>query len=90
MSIKHIHQHTKDVINRLSRIEGHVRAIKTMIEEERPCPEILIQLAAVKAAITKAARIVLEDHMESCLHKAAGASEKEWESFKEALDKYVM
>lgn len=63
-----------------------------MLEEERPCPEILIQLAAVKSAITKASRLVLEDHMESCLYKAtkASAPEKEWESLKEALGKYVM
>jgi CsoR family transcriptional regulator, copper-sensing transcriptional repressor len=92
MSKQHIHKHTKAVINRLSRIAGHVRAIKTMVEEERPCPEVLIQLAAVRSAITKASRLVLEDHMESCLYQATGdsAPEKEWESLKEALGKYVM
>jgi CsoR family transcriptional regulator, copper-sensing transcriptional repressor len=92
MSKQHIHQHTKAVINRLARIEGHVRAIKKMIEDERPCPEVLIQLAAVRSAITKTSRVVLEDHMESCLYKAtsANAPEKEWESLKEALGKYVM
>jgi DNA-binding FrmR family transcriptional regulator len=88
----HTHTQTRSVVNRLSRIEGHIRAIKAMLEEERPCPEVLIQLAAVKSAITKASRLVLEDHMESCLYKAAKASapEKEWESLKEALGKYVM
>jgi DNA-binding FrmR family transcriptional regulator len=92
MSKLHTHQHTHAVINRLSRIEGHIRAIKNMLEEERSCPEVLIQLAAVKSAIAKASRLVLEDHMESCLYKAtkANAPEKEWESLKEALGKYVM
>jgi DNA-binding FrmR family transcriptional regulator len=92
MAKEHVHKHTKAVINRLSRIEGHIRAIKIMVEEERPCPEILIQLAAVKSAITKASRLVLEDHMESCLYKAtvASAPEQEWESLKEALGRYVM
>ncbi len=92
MSKSHTHKHTQAVINRLSRIEGHIRAIKSMLKEERSCPEVLIQLAAVKSAITKASRIVLEDHMESCLYNAteAGAPEKEWESLKEALGKYVM
>jgi len=63
-----------------------------MLEAERPCPDVLIQLAAVKSAITKASRIVLEDHMESCLYnvKEAGTPEKEWENLKEALGKYVM
>ena len=92
MSKTHTHKQTRSVINRLSRIEGHIRAIKVMLEEERPCPEILIQLAAVKSAITKASRLVLEDHMESCLYQAtrASAPEKEWESLKEALSKYLM
>lgn len=92
MSRSHTHKHTQAVINRLSRIEGHIRAVKTMLKEGRSCPDVLIQLAAVRSAVTKASRIVLEDHMESCLYKAsgAGAPEKEWESLKEALGKYVM
>lgn len=85
------HTKTKVVINRLSRIEGHIRAIKRMLEEDRPCPDVLIQLAAVKAAVQKASQIVLEDHIESCLGEAAikGNSEEEWKRLKEALDKYI-
>ena len=92
MSKSHTHQHTQAVINRLSRTEGHIRAIKTMLKEGRSCPDVLIQLAAVRSAITKASKIVLEDHMESCLYKATevSAPDKEWESLKEALGKYVM
>lgn len=89
----HIGHHTKTkvVINRLSRIEGHIRAIKRMLEEDKPCPDVLIQLAAVKAAVQKASQIVLEDHIESCLGQAAitGSSEEEWKRLKEALDKYI-
>ena len=87
----HQHKQTKAVINRLSRIEGHVRAIKRMLEEDKACPDILIQLAAVKAAVQKTARIVLEDHIESCLMQAAGKgqAEEEWTSLKEALHKYI-
>jgi len=86
------HKHTQAVINRLSRVEGHIRAIKSMLEKERPCPDVLIQLAAVRSAVTKASRIVLEDHMESCLYNAteAGAQEQEWKSLKDALEKYVV
>ena len=89
----HIGHHTKTkvVINRLSRIEGHIRAIKRMLEEDKPCPDVLIQLAAVRSAIQKASQIVLEDHIESCLGQAAltGRSEVEWKRLKEALDKYI-
>ncbi len=92
MTEPHIHKHTRGVVNRLSRIEGHVRSIKRMIEEGRPCPDILVQLAAVKSAVTEASKLVLEDHMESCLYKASEANtpDREWESLKEALAKYVM
>jgi CsoR family transcriptional regulator, copper-sensing transcriptional repressor len=87
----HRHAQTKTVVNRLSRIEGHVRAIKRMIEEEKPCPDVLIQLAAVRSAVKKTAQVVLEDHIESCLSQAAfkGEADQEWQSLKEALDKYV-
>ncbi len=87
----HDHQHTNEVVNRLSRIEGHVRAIKRMLKEGRPCPDVLIQLAAVKAAVQKTAQVVLEDHIESCLDEAAikGTSNEEWLKLKEALDKYI-
>jgi CsoR family transcriptional regulator, copper-sensing transcriptional repressor len=87
----HHHAKTRQVINRLSRIEGHIRAIKRMLEEEKPCPEVLIQLAAVKAAVQKASGVVLEDHIQTCLTEAVarGTAEEEWVSLKKALDKYI-
>jgi DNA-binding FrmR family transcriptional regulator len=86
-------KHTKTllVINRLSRIEGHIRAIKRMLRQEKPCPDVLLQLAAVKSAVQKAAQTVLEDHVESCLRQAAvrGHTDKEWSNLKGALDRYI-
>ncbi len=85
------HKRSTAVINRLSRIEGHVRAIKRMIQEDKPCPDVLIQLAAVKSAIQKTSQVVLEDHIESCLSQAVekGETDQEWDSLKEALHKYI-
>ena len=90
-STAHRHAKTSAVINRLSRIEGHTKAVKSMIEEGKPCPDVLIQLAAIKSAIQKTAQVVLEDHIESCLAQAVteGATDKEWHRLKEALEKYV-
>src|SRR5512136_671353 len=87
----HGHKQTEAAIHRLSRIEGHIRAIKRMLEEEKPCPDILIQLAAVKSAVQKASQVVLEDHIQSCLIEAVarGTSDEEWDSLKKALDKYI-
>lgn len=50
------HPHKKEIIDRLSRIEGHIRGIKKMLEEDRPCDEVLIQFSSVQAAISKTDR----------------------------------
>ncbi len=87
----HRHHHTKDVLDRLSRIEGHVRAVKGMVEKGRACPDVLIQLAAIRAALEQTSKVVLADHVESCLRGAAasGQADEEWESLKEALDRFI-
>jgi DNA-binding FrmR family transcriptional regulator len=78
------HKHRKKVIDRLSRIEGHVRGIKKMVEEDRDCPDLLHQLAAVKAAINKTSELILEDHIQSCLIDAVNEGTTE-ESVKELM-----
>ena len=61
------HKHRKKVVDRLSRIEGHLRGVKKMVEDDRDCPELLHQIAAIKAAINKVGVLILEDHIESCM-----------------------
>jgi DNA-binding FrmR family transcriptional regulator len=87
----HEHRQRKAVIDQLARTAGHVASIKRMVEEDRSCPDILIQLAAVRASIDRASRIVLEDHVESCLRGAAsnGMADEEWDRLKEALDRFI-
>lgn len=87
----HLHKKEKEVVNRLSKIEGHIRSIKTMVEEERECPDILIQIAAVRAALDQAGRIILEDHIESCIAKAINEGEGEVaiSKLKDALAKFI-
>ena len=55
-----------------------------MVEEGRDCADVLIQLAAIRAAVDRVARLVLEDHVESCLRQAVtnGTPDDEWESLK--------
>ncbi len=85
------HKHSKAIANQLARTAGHVSSIKRMVEEGRPCPDVLIQLAAVRSAIDRAARLVLEDHIESCLRGAAGngQADDEWARLKIALDSFI-
>jgi len=89
------HVHSEDslrqIINRLSRIEGHIRGVKTMINESRPCPQVLIQIAAIRGALDKVARIILDEHLSECIARAAqeGNVEAEIEELKAALDRFL-
>ena len=85
------HKKRKEIINRLSRIEGHVRGVRKMVEEDKDCPDVLLQVAAVRAALNQVGKILLEDHMESCVIEAAkeGKGEKAIEDLKAALTKFI-
>ena len=82
MSHVHHHTETKNVINRLSRATGHLESIKKMVEEDRDCGDVLIQLAAVRSAINNVGRIILADHMEHCIADAVENGDHE------ALDRF--
>jgi len=57
----------KDLLNRLSRIEGQVRGIKGMVEKDAYCTDILTQVAAVNAALNSFNRVLLENHIKTCV-----------------------
>lgn len=57
-------------LSRLSRIEGQVRGVSRMIEEERYCIDILTQLRAIKAALNKVENEILKDHADHCVADA--------------------
>lgn len=56
-----------DIQKRLRRIEGQVRGISKMVEDDKPCEDILIQIGAVKSALHKTGQIILEGHMHHCV-----------------------
>jgi len=91
----HSHVHSEEslrrIVNRLSRIEGHVRGIKTMVQQSSPCPDVLLQIAAVRGALDRVARIVLDEHLTECIGRAAkeGNIEVEIEQLKAALDRFL-
>ncbi len=89
----HIHseESLRQVVNRLSRIEGHIRGIKVMVKESRPCPDVLVQIAAVRGALDRVARVVLDEHLTECVARAAqeGNIETELAALKSALDRFL-
>lgn len=86
----HEHKYRKQIVNRLSRIEGHVRSVKEMTVEGRDCSEILLQIAAVRKALDNAAKLLLKDHLESCVVDAIHHGEKRTlEDLNKALDHFI-
>lgn len=73
---KHSHENTKAVVNRLSRAIGHLESVKRMVQDERDCTEVLIQLAAVTSALNNAGKIILQEHIESCIVVAVQSGDK--------------
>lgn len=57
----------KDLINRLSRIEGQIRGIKRMLDEDYYCPDIITQVAAANAALNSFNKVLLANHIKTCV-----------------------
>jgi len=63
------------VINRLKRIEGQVRGIQKMVEEDRYCVDILVQISAINAALKKVGFSLMERHTKHCVSEAIKTGE---------------
>lgn len=57
----------KDLVNRLSRIEGQIRGIKRMLDEDCYCPDIMVQVAAANAALNSFNKVLLANHIRTCV-----------------------
>ena len=57
----------RDLLNRLSRVEGQIRGIKRMVEEDAYCTDILIQVSAANAALNSFNKVLLAEHIRTCV-----------------------
>ena len=86
----HTHEHTKAVLNRMSRAIGHMNAVKKMIEDGRDCSDVLIQLSAIKSEITGVSKVILKDHIDHCIVDAVKDNDEDAiENLKGAIDKLL-
>ena len=86
----HVHENKKQVVNRLARAAGHLQKVKRMVEEDYDCTEVLIQLAAVRAALENAGKIILKDHIEHCIVDAVeDGDEQAISDLCIAIDKFI-
>ncbi|MBM0637655.1 metal-sensing transcriptional repressor [Campylobacter sp. VicNov18] len=87
---QHSQKHIKTVSNRLSRTIGHLNAIKRMIENDKDCSEILIQLAAVKAQVNNTAKVILKEHLAHCvIHAVEENDTQSIEELNKAIDMFM-
>lgn len=74
----------KSIMNRLKRIEGQVRGIQNMVEDDRYCIDILVQISAIQAALKKVGLSISERHMKHCVHHAIKTGDGE-----QAIDELI-
>lgn len=81
----------EQVLKRLSRIEGQVRGVSRMVEEDRYCIDVLTQVSAVRAALKRVEEEVLRDHVAHCVEHAirSGDAEDQRQKVKELMDVIV-
>ena len=85
----HGHTQTKAVLNRLSRAIGPLESVKRMVEDGRDCTEVLVQLAAVRSALSGTAKVILKDHLEHCLDDVSSGDSDQLTALNEAIDKFM-
>jgi CsoR family transcriptional regulator, copper-sensing transcriptional repressor len=78
--------HKVKLMHGLRRVEGQVRGIQRMVDEERYCVEVLNQIAAARMALARLAMIVLEDHTGGCVSRAITENERKDEIIGELMD----
>ena len=86
----HVHESKKNVVNRLARAIGHLEKVKRMVEDDCDCAEVLIQLAAVRAAIENTGKVILQDHIQHCIVDAVEEGDDQAiASLCAAIDKFM-
>lgn len=85
------HPDYSNELKRLNRIAGQVEGVKKMVQDRRYCPDILIQLRAIRSAINAVEANILENHIEACVTQAflSGSQEDKKQKMAELKDLYL-
>jgi DNA-binding FrmR family transcriptional regulator len=80
----------KNLLTRLKRIEGQIKGLQRMLNEDKCCSDILVQVAAVRAAINKVGILIFEEHSRNCLKNAfLEENDEALDSLIDVLNKFV-
>ena len=69
--------HKRSAKNRLKTVRGHLDAVLAMVEDERYCPDVMKQVSALQASLERVNRILLQNHLETCVPEAIAANRGE-------------
>lgn len=79
-------EEVKQILTRLKTVRGHISGVERMIEEEKSCDDILLQLVAIRSAIHKVSVIVAQQYASTCLVQALDKGEDRQEVLNKAID----
>ena len=83
-------RYDKAMVNRIARATGHLKMVRDMVEQERDCSEVLIQLAAVKSAVNGAGKEILKQYMEECVDQELRQQDNEgMGKLKKGIDSFI-
>jgi DNA-binding FrmR family transcriptional regulator len=90
MALDHTHQKRKQILDRMARIIGHMQSVKRMVENDRDCTEIIMQIVAVQKALTSCGKVILRDHVDVCIRHAVEEQDfKKIDDLFSVVDKFV-
>jgi CsoR family transcriptional regulator, copper-sensing transcriptional repressor len=79
----------EDLLKRLARVEGQIRGVSGMVEDDRYCIDVLTQIEAAQAALNKIALALVDDHVRNCMRGGKGASEDQVQELMGAVGRLV-
>lgn len=82
-------EYSQDMKNRLKRLEGQVRGVLRMMEEEKHCKDVVTQLSAVRSAVDRAMGYVVAKNLESCIREAHEEGRNAEDAIQEAVEMIV-
>ncbi|WP_442599042.1 metal-sensitive transcriptional regulator [Neobacillus sp. D3-1R] len=82
-------EYSPEIKNRLKRLEGQVRGVLRMMEEEKECKEVVTQLSAVRSAVDRAIGFIVAKNLESCIREANDMGQNAEDAIQEAVNMLV-
>lgn len=86
----HVHKNKKAMHDRLAKAKGHLESVIRMIDDDRDCAEVLVQLSAVRSALNNAGKVLLQDHISECITEAvANGDDQKLVDLNKAIEQFM-